>query len=116
MGHCVQSTTAKSSCQACGGRAEKMHQPVFVRGTFCPKCCPVCGVKAAQVAAIQTSQAKPRGVVLKRAPAPAQANGGSQWKSMGWGHSPDDPWTHDRDRHAATKRWVPLRKWFSRAS
>jgi hypothetical protein len=115
MAHCVQSGIVTAACTACGGRAEKMHQPVFHRGTFCPKCCPVCGENA--VAAPPTQQAPLRGVVsasaVKRRPT-APTQGTSQFRDDGWGHRPNDPWVHDRERHQQSNpRWVPLRpNWF----
>jgi len=123
MAHCVQSATVKSACQRCGGRAEKMHQPVFVRGTFCPKCCPACRQEAANAPAPTGS---PQRVVVRtavrRRDRPTQANaqparGATQWIDAGWGHRPDDPWVHDRDRHAPEgSRWIPRRPdWFRNA-
>ena len=106
MGHCVQSATVKGPCQQCGGYAEKMHTPIFARGTYCPKCCPVCSAKPEQSSA---PAPPPRGLVSRppqRASTPART--GSQWLDAGWGHRPDDPWIHDRDRHAP-EPWVPRR-------
>jgi hypothetical protein len=116
MGHCVRTTIVNADCKSCGGRAERMHQPVFVRGVYCPKCCPVCGAKATA-----TAQAVPpplRGVVaapVRKSMQPAvAATGATQWKDDGWGHRPDDPWAHDRVRHQqSTTQWIPPRpKWF----
>jgi hypothetical protein len=43
------------------------------------------------------------------------ARGATQWKDAGWGHRPDDPWVHDRDRHQSRPRWIPSRpNWFRR--
>jgi hypothetical protein len=42
MEPCVQSLTLSGPCILCGGRAQKMHRPLFRRGSFCPSCCPVC--------------------------------------------------------------------------
>ena len=121
MAHCVQSATAKTACQRCGGRAEKMHQPVFVRGTFCLKCCPVCKQETAEA---QAPGPSPQGVVARpaarrRERQTAQADtqparGATQWIDAGWGHRPDDPWIHDRDRHAPEgSNWIPRRpNWF----
>ncbi|HUA57934.1 MAG TPA: hypothetical protein VML19_04220 [Verrucomicrobiae bacterium] len=107
----------KTPCEKCGQRAEKMHTLVFTRGTFCPACCPMCAGKPEQPTA--PAQA-PRGVVPRPAArrpqqaAPAATRGGSQWIDAGWGHRPDDPWTHDRDRHSSDRpRWIPRRPdWF----
>jgi hypothetical protein len=79
-----------AACTACGGHAEKMHQPVFHRGTFRPKCCPVCGENAP--ATQPTQQAPLRGVVAasavrRRAATPTQ--GTSQFRDDGWGHRPN---------------------------
>ena len=108
MPHCVQSGIVTAACSSCGGRAEKMHQPVFHRGTFCPRCCPACGENA-----VKQAQTPLRGVIavapLKRREQPASEGGGSQWKDDGWGHRPNDPWVHDRDRKQPRPRWVPLR-------
>jgi len=118
MGHCVQTAIVKAPCQSCGGRAEKMHQPVFVRGTFCPKCCPVCGAEATAMAKATPAPAPLRGVVavapVRKREAAAPTQGATQWKDAGWGHRPDDPWVHDRDRHGANRpRWIPSRPgWF----
>ena len=119
MGHCVQTGIVNATCQNCGGRAEKMHQPVFHRGTFCPRCCPVCGEKAAATAAKVPLQppAPLRGVVaaarVKQREQPEAAQGATQWRDAGWGHHPDDPWYHDRDRHQPPPRWIPSRPhWF----
>ena len=113
MAHCVQSGIVTAACSNCGGRAEKMHQPVFHRGVFCPKCCPVCGKNAAPP---QPAPPAPlRGVVVaaaKRSQTPAPARGTSQFQDAGWGHRPNDPWAHDRARHESP-RWVPARPhWF----
>jgi hypothetical protein len=117
MGHCVQSAVANAACRMCGGRAEKMHQPVFHSGSFCPRCCPVCGSKAAATRAQPLAVATLRGVVaaatVKRAERQPSAQGATQWKDAGWGHHPDDPWYHDRDRYQSRPRWVPSRpRWF----
>jgi hypothetical protein len=93
-----------------------MHQPVFVRGMFCPRCCPVCGPKATAPQA--AAPAKPLRRVaasagVKRREQPVAAQGATQWKDAGWGHRPNDPWYHDRDRHQPRPRWIPSRpRWF----
>ena len=119
MAHCVQSATTKAACQRCGGRAEKMHQPVFVRGTFCPKCCPVCRQETAQAPGASPQGVVARPAVRRRELPAAETNaqptrGATQWIDVGWGHRPDDPWIHDRDRHAPEgSRWIPRRPdWF----
>ncbi len=90
-----------------------MHQPVFHRGTFCPKCCPVCGENA------PTPQPAPqvplRGVLAaKRSERPPPVRGTSQFHDYGWGHRPNDPWVHDRDRQQqSSPKWIPARpNWF----
>jgi len=113
MAHCVQTTIVDAQCANCGGRAEKMHQPVFQRGTYCLNCCPACKTKAAAPA---QPPPKLRGVVpaapMARRDQPS-ARGATQWKDAGWGHHPEDPWVHDRDRHEARPRWIPARpNWF----
>ena len=115
MAHCVQTTIVDAPCASCGGRAEKMHQPIFQRGTYCPKCCPACKTKDD---APPKPAPKLRGVVpaaaVARRDQPA-ARGATQWKDAGWGHRPDDPWVHDRDRHQSRPRWIPSRpNWFRR--
>jgi hypothetical protein len=109
MPHCVQSGIVTAACDSCGGRAEKMHQPVFHRGTFCPRCCPACGENAVKSA---LTPAPLRGVIaaapLKRRE-PESEDRGSQWKDDGWGHRPNDPWVHDRDRQQPRPKWVPVR-------
>jgi hypothetical protein len=106
MEPCIQSANVTSPCLMCGGRAEKMHRPMFHRGTFCPRCCVVCAPRAASAPTTTTAAPAPR-------PARPAAQGGTQWKDAGWGPRPDDPFYHDRERHAPHSRWVPRRPhWF----
>jgi hypothetical protein len=101
MEPCVQSVTMSGRCMVCGGRAEKMHRPLFHRGSFCPRCCPVCVLKPAVAAAAPA----PR-------PVKPAVEGATQWKDGGWGPHPDDPWYRD-ERYDPRPRWVPRRpKWF----
>ena len=105
MERCVQSAAVNSPCLMCGGRAEKMHRPMFHRGSFCPRCCPVCAPTAHPAT-----------------PAPERvtpAVGGlSQWADDGWGPRRDvkgryvDPWYRDTRPHREPVRWVPRREWF----
>jgi hypothetical protein len=58
-----------------------------------------------------------RGVVVaatvKGPEQPPSAQAATQWKDAGWGHHPEDPWYHDRERHQSRPRWVPSRPhWF----
>ena len=108
MEHCIQSANILSPCLMCGGRAEKMHRPMFHRGSFCARCCPVCSRTAsAEPAAVRT--------VIGFVPRPATqaAQGATQWKDGGWGPRLNDPWYHDRERHESRRPWVPPRaNWF----
>ncbi len=84
-----------------------MHRPVFGRGTFCSRCCPMCAVQ--KVATSEPAKA-PLPTMPIRGVRPAKAAEavlGSQWKDAGWGPDPDDPWYHDRERHDPRPRWVP---------
>ena len=105
-----QSANVTSPCLTCGGRAKKMHRPLFHRGTFCPRCCPVCAPKTAPAVGIATTL---NTAVATQRPARRTAEGATQWKDAGWGHRPNDPWYHDRDRHQSRPRWIPSRpRWF----
>jgi hypothetical protein len=112
MERCVQSAAVNSPCLMCGGRAEKMHRPMFHRGSFCPRCCPVCAVAAVPAAAnVATDVPLPR-------PATPLAQGRSQWADDGWGPRRDangqciDPWYRDSRPLREPERWVPRREWF----
>jgi len=106
MERCVQSAAVNSPCLMCGGRAEKMHRPMFHRGSFCPRCCPVC-----------TPTARPAVSVAPERVTPA-VGGLSQWADDGWGPRRDakgrcvDPWYRDTRPHREPARWVPRREWF----
>lgn len=107
MERCIQSAAVTSACLMCGARAEKMHRPMFHRGSFCPRCCPVCAPKP-------VAGPSPAMAPLGAAPlAGAAAQGATQWKDDGWGPRAGDPFYHDRERHATRPRWVPRRPyWF----
>ena len=112
MERCVQSAAVNSPCLMCGGRAEKMHRPMFHRGSFCPRCCPVCAPAAVPAAAnVATDVPLPR-------PATPLAQARSQWADDGWGPRRDvkgryvDPWYRDTRPHREPVRWVPRREWF----
>ena len=110
MEPCIQSANVTSPCLACGGRAEKMHRPMFHRGTFCPRCCPVCAPKTAPAVSIVTTLDT---AVATQRPSRMTAQGATQWKDAGWGPRPADPFYHDRERHTPHSRWVPRRlQWF----
>ncbi len=104
MGACIQSESLSGPCVTCGGRAKKMHRPLFHRGSFCPRCCPVCAAKAAPAAATP-----PESSVTEQ--------GATQWKDGGWGPRRDtrgrcvDPWYRDERRFPPP--WIPRRpNWF----
>jgi len=104
MEACVQSSSLTGSCLTCGGRAPKMHRPVFERGSFCPRCCPVCARRPNPTAAIP-----------QHADVPAQ--GATQLKDGEWGPRRDatgryvDPWYRDERRFPPP--WIPRRpNWF----
>jgi len=110
MERCIQSAEVTGACLMCGGRAEKMHRPMFHRGSFCPRCCPVCTAAAApatNAAAVSASR-----------PAAPSAKGRSQWADDGWGPRRDangqylDPWYRDARPHREPERWAPRREWF----
>ena len=106
MEPCIQSAAVTSACLICGGRAEKMHRPVFHRGSFCPRCCPVCAPKLVGAQSRASSPPATR-------PTQSAAEGATQWKDAGWGPRADDPFYHDRERHDRRPRWVPHRPhWF----
>jgi hypothetical protein len=106
MESCIQSAIVSSACLMCGGRAEKMHRPLFHRGTFCPRCCPACAPRPVAAPAAAASGAAPRaGATVPR--------GATQWTDAGWGPRSDDPWYRDDERREVRPRWVPQRPhWF----
>jgi hypothetical protein len=109
MEQSIQSANITSPCLMCGARAEKMHRPMFHRGSFCPRCCPVCAQTD------HTSAAAPPPTTTGIVPRPAKpaAQGASQWKDGGWEPHADAPFYHDRERHETQPRWVPRRPhWF----
>jgi hypothetical protein len=109
MERCVQSAAVTSPCLMCGSRAEKMHRPMFHRGTFCPRCCPVCAPTGGP-RNIQSSQALR---TLPAHPANPSGQGATQWQDAGWGPRADDPWYHDGERRDPQPRWAPPRPhWF----
>ena len=113
MPQCIQSAAVTGTCRSCGAREETMHRPVFGRGTFCSRCCPVCVFQ--KVATSEPAKAPlPTARILGVRPAnTAEAVLGSQWKDAGWGPRADDPWYHDREQRDAPPRWVPRRPhWF----
>ena len=93
MEPCVQSASLSGPCIECGGRAEKMHRPLFRRGSFCPRCCPVCAGQPA-AARRHTSESEAR-----------RLQGATQGKDGGWGPGRDargrciDPWYRDERRY-----------------
>jgi hypothetical protein len=98
MEPCVQSITMNGPCVMCGGRAQKMHRPMFRRGSFCPRCCPVCKGQPASAA-----------VTPPEAEAPTQDT--SELKEGRWGPNPNDPWYRDERRYPPP--WIPRRPhWF----
>lgn len=112
MARCIQSTGA-GACDTCGAQEKLLHQPVFGRGVYCAKCCPVCAEKpAAPVVAKPKRQAPPQ---------PEAPDGSGQFKDLGYGPAADDPWNMDsaEDRAARSApdvggNWVPKRKWFKK--
>ena len=109
---CIQSAVVTSPCLMCGGRAEKMHRPMFHRGSFCPRCCPVC-----VPAMVSAATPAPSTAVAPR-PARPLLSGRSQWADGGWGPRLDangrhvDPWYRDTRPHREPEPWVPHRDWF----
>ena len=89
MESCIQSALVNSACLMCGGRAEKMHRPLFHRGSFCPRCCPACAPKVA---------AAPVSAAVAPAPGGTVAHGAKQWTDAGWGPRSNDPWYRDDER------------------
>ena len=115
MERCIQSANISSPCLMCGTRVEKMHRPMFHRGSFCPRCCPVCvpAAAAAAVSATVPEAVAAIGLVPRTAKSPAQ--GATQWKDGGWGPRADDPWYHDRERRDSRPSWIPPRpNWFKK--
>lgn len=111
MEPCIQFANVTSPCTMCGERAEKMHRPMFHRGTFCPHCCVVCAPKTAAAAGIASVFST---AVATQRPARMTAQGATQWKDDGWGPRPADPFYHDRERRSPHSRWMPRRqRWFS---
>lgn len=101
MEPCVKLAAVSGVCVMCGRQTEKMHRPLFHRGSFCPLCCPVCARKPVKASTAAPRQANP------------EAQGTSQWKDGGWGPHPDDPWYREDERRDSALRWVPARpKWF----
>ena len=105
-----QSANVTSPCLTCGGRAKKMHRPLFHRGTFCPRCCPVCAQKMSLATGIGTAWSTD---VARESPARMTGKAATQWRDAGWGPRPADPSYHDRERHTPRSRWMPRRRWFS---
>jgi hypothetical protein len=99
MEPCIQSANITGACLMCGGRAEKMHQPMFHRGIFCPRCCVVCAPKTASAATVATASNM---ALATQSPARLAAQGATQWKDDGWGPRADDPFYHDRQAAPAT--------------
>jgi len=98
MEPCIQSITMSGPCVTCGGRAQKMHRPMFRRGTFCPRCCPVCAGQPASAAATPSEVEAP-------------AQDASEQKEGQWGPHPNDPWYRDERRYPPP--WIPRRPhWF----
>lgn len=111
MEPCIQSANVTSPCLICGELAEKMHRPMFHRGTFCPRCCVVCAPKMAPAAGIAPVA---NSTVATQNRAGPTAQGATQWKDDGWGPRPADPFYDDRERNTPHSRWVPRRlRWFS---
>jgi hypothetical protein len=100
MEPCVQSPSLTGPCAGCGARGKEMHRPLFRRGSYCPRCCPVCAAKPAPAPA--TPLAKD-----------VAAEGTTQWKDEGWGPFRDargrciDPWYRDERRFPPP--WIPRR-------
>ncbi len=98
MEPCVQSGALSGPCLLCGGRAQNMHRPLSRRGSFCPRCCPVCAGHPASALVTPT-----------KAHAPAQD--ASERKEGRWGPHPNDPWYRDERRYPPP--WIPRRPhWF----
>jgi hypothetical protein len=99
MEPCFQSVDFISPCAMCGRRAEKTHRPLFRRGPFCPRCCPVCAAKLASA-----------GVTPREADPPTQ--GAAEQKEGRWGPDPHDAWYRDERRFPPP--WIPRRpNWFN---
>src|SRR5580658_6185871 len=101
MEPCIQSANVTSPCLTCGGRAKKLHRPLFHRGTFCPRCCPVCAQKMSLATGIGTAWSTD---VARESPARMTGKAATQWRDAGWGPRPADPSYHDRERHTPRSR------------
>jgi len=112
MEACIQSAAVTGACLMCGGRSEKMHRPMFQRGSFCARCCPVC-----KVAATATAVSAATDTPLPHPTTPL-AEGRSQWADDGWGPRQDDhgryvdPWYRDTRPLHEPDGWIPRREWF----
>jgi len=98
MEPCVQSITMSGACSMCGGRAQKMHRPMFRRGLFCPRCCPGCADQPPSAVATPSETEAPTLAAGER-------------KEGRWGPHPNDPWYRDQRRYPPP--WMPRRPhWF----
>ena len=84
---CIESIGDTAVCLACGVCPEKIHRPLFKRGSFCPACCPVCAVATL-------------------APAAHAAAGTSAYVEAG---RSSDPWYRDT-RQDAPPPFIPQRR------
>jgi hypothetical protein len=111
---CERSSTVDAACRMCGGRAEKMHQPVFHRGSFCPRCCPICSSKTAAAAPKISASTLGRhpGVVASQRTERPPGRGASQWKHLGWGPRSDAPCYRDDRWSNRRPVWVAPPNWF----
>jgi len=110
---CIETAAIDKPCSRCGGRAERMHSPIFRRGVYCSaRCCPVCS---------PTPEPLPREPTLgprppePPRPLPKRMAPGSSFLDLGFG--PDrrnDPWYRDGPEDRAARSLRPPDRWLPR--